>query len=148
MSDAGPTLRFKFRARRRLGRIELDQPPTTPDGRPALPRPPTSPPVPRITRQVALAHKFQRMLDEGKVASMADIARLGRVTCARVTQIMDLLLLAPDIQEALLSGIIFSPVRCLRKPGTHPPLPLAAGMGCPPKQSIRLQSIRSLDHSF
>ena len=32
----------------------------------------------------------------------ADIARLGRVTRARVTQIMDLLLLAPDLQEALL----------------------------------------------
>ena len=33
---------------------------------------------------------------------MADIARLGHVTRARITQIMDLLLLAPDIQEALL----------------------------------------------
>ena len=33
---------------------------------------------------------------------MADIARLGRVSRARVTQIMDLLLLAPDIQEEIL----------------------------------------------
>jgi len=102
MSDASPTLRFKFRARRHLGRIELDQPPTTPDGQPAPPRPPTPPPVPRIARLVALAHRFQRLLDEGKVASLPDIARLGRVTRARVTQIMDLLLLAPDLQEALL----------------------------------------------
>ena len=51
---------------------------------------------------MALAHKFQRMLDEGAVGSMADIARLGHVTRARVTQAMDLLLLAPDIQEELL----------------------------------------------
>ncbi len=58
--------------------------------------------IPRIARLVALAHKFQRMLDEGTVESMADLARLGRVTPARITQIMDLLLLAPDIQEALL----------------------------------------------
>jgi hypothetical protein len=33
---------------------------------------------------------------------MADLARLGGVTPARITQIMDLLLLAPDVQEALL----------------------------------------------
>jgi hypothetical protein len=38
------------------------------------------------------------MLDRGEVASMADLARLGRVSRARVTQIMDLLLLAPEIQ--------------------------------------------------
>ena len=58
--------------------------------------------VPRISRLLALAHRFQGMLDRGEVASMADIARLGRVSRARVTQIMDLLLLAPDIQEELL----------------------------------------------
>ncbi|MBI5546764.1 MAG: hypothetical protein HY901_23010 [Deltaproteobacteria bacterium] len=58
--------------------------------------------IPRVTRLLALAHKFQRMIDDGTVESMADLARLGHVTRARVTQIMDLLLLAPDIQEALL----------------------------------------------
>ena len=58
--------------------------------------------VPRISRLLALAHRFQGMLDRGEVASMADIARLGRVSRARVTQIMDLLLLAPDIQEKIL----------------------------------------------
>ena len=58
--------------------------------------------LPRIARLLALAHRFQGMLDRGEVASMADIARLGRVTRARVTQIMDLLLLAPDIQEEVL----------------------------------------------
>jgi hypothetical protein len=42
------------------------------------------------------------MLNAGAVASMADLARLGRVTRARMTQVMDLLLLAPDIQEELL----------------------------------------------
>lgn len=58
--------------------------------------------IPRIARLVALAHKFQGMLNAGAVASMADLARLGRVTRARMTQVMDLLLLAPDIQEELL----------------------------------------------
>ena len=58
--------------------------------------------VPRIARLLALAHRFQGMLDRGEVASMAEIARLGRVSRARVTQIMDLLLLAPDIQDEVL----------------------------------------------
>ena len=58
--------------------------------------------VPRIARLLALAHKFQGMLDRGDVASMADLARVGRVSRARITQIMDLRLLAPEIQEQVL----------------------------------------------
>ena len=59
--------------------------------------------IPRIARLMALALKFRRMLDDGSVVSLADLARTGRVTRARMTQLMDLTLLAPDIQEALLS---------------------------------------------
>jgi hypothetical protein len=44
------------------------------------------------------------MLDSGEVESMAELARLGRVSRARITQIMDLLMLAPEIQEELLCG--------------------------------------------
>lgn len=58
--------------------------------------------LPRITRLMALAIKFQDMVDRGEVRDYADIARLGYVTRARMTQIMNLLLLAPCIQEALL----------------------------------------------
>ena len=58
--------------------------------------------VPRVARLLALAHKFQGMLDRGEVESMAELARLGRVSRARITQIMDLLMLAPDIQDELL----------------------------------------------
>lgn len=60
--------------------------------------------VPRVVRLLALAHKFQRMLDSGEAESMAELARLGRVSRARITQIMDLLMLAPDIQEELLAN--------------------------------------------
>jgi hypothetical protein len=52
---------------------------------------------------MALAIRFQEMVDRGEVRDYADIARLGFVTRARLTQIMNLLLLAPDIQEQLLS---------------------------------------------
>ena len=43
--------------------------------------------VPRVARLLALAHKFQGMLDRGEVESMAELARLGRVSRARMTQI-------------------------------------------------------------
>jgi hypothetical protein len=52
---------------------------------------------------MALAVKFQDMVDRGEVRDYADLARLGYVSRARVTQIMNLLLLPPDIQELLLS---------------------------------------------
>ncbi len=58
--------------------------------------------VPRISRLMALALRLDRLLKDGEVADYADLARLGHVTRARVTQIMNLLNLAPDIQEELL----------------------------------------------
>ena len=51
---------------------------------------------------MALAIKFQDLVDRGEVRDYADLARLGYVTRARMTQIMNLLNLAPDIQEQLL----------------------------------------------
>jgi hypothetical protein len=60
------------------------------------------PRVPRITRLMALAIKFEAMVERGEVRDYADLARLGYVTRARITQIMNLLMLAPDIQEQLL----------------------------------------------
>ena len=58
--------------------------------------------VPRICRLMALAIRMQRLIDSGEVRDFAEIARLGHVTRARVTQVMNLLCLAPDIQEAIL----------------------------------------------
>ena len=58
--------------------------------------------VPRVSRLMALAIRFDRLVREGVVQDYADLARLGHVTRARVTQIMNLLHLAPDIQEAIL----------------------------------------------
>ena len=58
--------------------------------------------VPRISRLMALAIRFDGLVQRGEVHDYADLARLGYVTRARITQIMNLLNLAPDIQEALL----------------------------------------------
>ena len=64
---------------------------------------PTPGNLPRVTRLMALAIRFDGLIREGEVRDLAEIARLGHVTRARVTQIMNLLHLAPDIQEAILS---------------------------------------------
>jgi hypothetical protein len=58
--------------------------------------------LPRVTRLLALAHRFEKLIRDGVVRDHADLARLGHVSRARVSQIMDLLLLAPDIQEEIL----------------------------------------------
>ncbi len=58
--------------------------------------------VPRVSRLMALAIHFDELLRSGQVENYNDLARLGRVTSPRVTQIMNLLSLAPDIQEAIL----------------------------------------------
>jgi hypothetical protein len=58
--------------------------------------------TPRVSRLMALAIRFDGLIRGGTVTDQAELARLGQVTRARLTQIMNLLLLAPDIQEALL----------------------------------------------
>ena len=82
--------------------IPLKWPARQAAGRPKKTAAPAPPRIPRITRLMALAIKFQEMIDRGEVKDYADLARLGFVTRARVTQIMNLLHLAPQIQEALL----------------------------------------------
>jgi hypothetical protein len=57
---------------------------------------------PRIACLVALAHRFDELVRSGAVQDYAELAPLGHITRARVTQIMNLLNLAPEIQEYLL----------------------------------------------
>ena len=66
--------------------------------------PPSAPPgrVPRVARLLALAHRLERLLRTGVVKDYTEAARLGHVTRARVSQVMSLLLLAPDLQEQIL----------------------------------------------
>jgi hypothetical protein len=58
--------------------------------------------VPRIARLMALAIRLEELVKDGTVQSYAELAQLGHVTRARMTQIMKLLQLAPDLQEQLL----------------------------------------------
>jgi hypothetical protein len=58
--------------------------------------------VPRIARLLALAWHIDGLVRSGALASYAAAARLGHVSRARLSQIMSLLTLAPDLQEHLL----------------------------------------------
>ena len=69
------------------------------------PPPPKPEPVHRpgkVAQMLALAHHLQRAIDRGDVADRAAVARRLGLTRARVTQLLDLLLLAPDIQMTVL----------------------------------------------
>jgi hypothetical protein len=84
-------------------------PPRTAQGRPRIRNvtPPTPVArVPRVARFMALAIESEALLHAGHVASYAELARLHQVTRARVTQIMNLLHLAPDVQEAILNLVV------------------------------------------
>jgi hypothetical protein len=70
-------------------------------------RPPTAIPkrterVPRVTRLLALALRFEELIQTGAASNYAVLAKLGQVSRARVTQMTSLLNLAPDIQEEIL----------------------------------------------
>ena len=58
--------------------------------------------VPHVSKMMALAIRFDELVRSREVQDYADLARLGYVTRARITQIMNLLNLAPDIQEKIL----------------------------------------------
>lgn len=68
------------------------------------PRPTVAPTgrVVRVARLLALAHRVDAMIRAGELRDLADAARACGVTRARMTQISALLLLAPEIQEAIL----------------------------------------------
>lgn len=94
---SGPTVEFKvhFRTgahgRKRVRHGARPAPPEVKPGR-----------VPRIARVMAMAIRFERLVREGHVRDYAELARLGGVTRARISQIVSLLDLAPDIQEQVL----------------------------------------------
>jgi hypothetical protein len=91
MSTRTETLQFRrqqdertARAARQRARLEVRHPAT-------------------IARRLALAHRIAEEVESGKYSDYADVARQHGLTRARVTQLMNLLLLAPDIQEEVLA---------------------------------------------
>ncbi len=85
------TMANKGRREIKPGPAAVIDTPGMPDGR-----------VPRLARLMALAIKYEQLIASGGVRDQAELAELGHVSRARVTQVMNLLHLAPDIQEAVL----------------------------------------------
>ena len=75
-----------FRVRDGKGWTFVDEPPAPPEPvrRPA-----------RVARMLALAHRLQAMIDAGDAPDRATLARRLGFSRARITQLLDLLLLAP-----------------------------------------------------
>ncbi|TWU01753.1 hypothetical protein [Neorhodopirellula pilleata] len=58
--------------------------------------------VPRITRLLALAHRCRDLVRDGVIINQSELAHYGQISTTRMSQIMWLDNLAPDIQEAIL----------------------------------------------
>jgi hypothetical protein len=67
---------------------------------------PTSEPHPdgALVKALARAHRWQRMLESGKYATLAELADAERICRSYVSRVLRLTLLAPDIVERILDG--------------------------------------------
>jgi hypothetical protein len=89
------------------------------------PEPPREPKPPRVVELLRKANEWQALLKSGKVTSQAEIASREGITRARVTQVMGMLRLTPEIQQRILSlpeGIYRPAIseRALRPQTTRP----------------------------
>lgn len=66
-------------------------------------KPPRQPRTPRVVELLRKAIEWRRQLDAHEIHTQAEIARREGLTPARVTQVLAMLRLAPDIQEHVLS---------------------------------------------
>jgi len=116
MSGMTVTYRASFRTARRA---PVDQDGAPPEQTARAKQDGPAPPC-RAARQLALAHWVERRLDDGTFKSHADAARRIGITQGRMTQLMNLLLLAPEIQERVLAGEIPCGERRLRGVASEP----------------------------
>lgn len=91
MTTITKTIHFAIKNRRKIAMPGAAPRRSSPAGR-----------VPRVSKLMALAIRFDDLLRDGRVADQSELARLAHVTQPRMTQIMNLLHLAPDIQEEIL----------------------------------------------
>jgi hypothetical protein len=97
----GTTLvvRIPMRFQRRGGRKRI----VAPDGSEIVPN---SKPQPdgTLVKALARAWRWQRMLDDGQLATLGELAEAERISPAYVSRLLRLTLLAPDIVERILDG--------------------------------------------
>jgi hypothetical protein len=59
---------------------------------------------PALVKALARAFRYQRMLDEGRYASITEMAAAERIERGYLGSLLRLTLLAPDLVEAILDG--------------------------------------------
>lgn len=91
MTDTATEIQFKIYTAKRPERTGSPEAPASVRGKP-----------PRVTQVLALAIHFQDMIQRGEARDYADLARLGCTSRERISQIMELIWLAPDIQSEIL----------------------------------------------
>ena len=91
MTNTSTQIQFSLHTTRRGGGGDTVDAPSSIRGR-----------LPRVTQVLALAIQFQDMIQRSEARDYADLARLGCITRERMSQIMELIWLAPDIQQEIL----------------------------------------------
>ena len=100
MSEAASiTVRVPLAIRRRPGRRTVVTP-AWEGGEAALP----TRADPALVKALARAFRYQRLLDEGRYASISEMAAAEKLDRGYLGRILQLTLLAPDIVEAILEG--------------------------------------------
>ena len=97
--------------------------------------------VPRVARLMALGIKLDGLIRSGEVASQRELAAVARVTPARLTQILNLLHLTPQIQETLL---LMPPITRGHDPITERELRHIAAVSCWKTQQVLWSQVGDL----
>lgn len=97
--DSTITVRIPMTWKRRGGRKVIIAPDGGDAWAPAKPRPDET-----LIRALARAHRWKRLLEDGKYRSAGELAEAEKIARSFVNRLLRLTLLAPDIVEAILDG--------------------------------------------
>jgi len=71
---------------------------------------------PALVKALARAHRYQRILDQGRHASLTELAAAEKVDRSFLGKLLSLTLLAPDLVEAILEGSCDASLPTLLRP--------------------------------
>lgn len=100
MASSSITVRVPLTIRRRGGRKLV----VTPEGSTASPAPPHTRTDPALVKALARAHRWKRLLEEGRYSSLAELAAAEKIDRSYLGKMLRLTLLAPDLVEVILDG--------------------------------------------